>query len=138
MGWNQRISVWLSLLPNITQIITSMYCLPHLFYKILTLIRYSQNTRIFIQNMFMWKLWYRHNISNGSSRIWLLMTPPGITHGLICPCAAYSLAPQFHDFSFYKYSPLSNERDVTLTDFGKFHPARLLISLQNFQYSYRT
>ena len=72
LGWNQRISVWLSLLQNITQIITFMYCLPHLFYKILTLIRYSQNTRIFMQNMFMLKLWYRHNISKGSSRIWLL------------------------------------------------------------------
>ena len=33
------------------------------------------------------------------------------------------------------YSHLSNKRDVTLTDFGKFHPAHLLISLQNFQYS---
>ena len=39
------------------------------------------------------------------------------------------------------YSHLSNKRDVTLTDFGKFHsaqnknpPARLLISLQNLQY----
>ena len=50
------------------------------------------------------------------------------------------------------YSHLSNKRDVTLTDFGKFHPAQnknppctfidfitdLSIFLQNFQYSYRT
>ena len=33
------------------------------------------------------------------------------------------------------YSHLSNKRDITLTNFRKFHPARLLISLQNFQYS---
>ena len=42
-----------------------------------------------------------------------------------------------------RYSHLSKKRDVKLTDFRKFHPAqnlptRLLISLQNFQYSYRT
>ena len=28
------------------------------------------------------------------------------------------------------YSHLSNKRDVTLTDFGKFHPAHLVIPLQ--------
>ena len=46
---------------------------------------------------------------------------------------------------FRQYSHLSNKHDVTLTDFGKIHPAqnknppaRLLISLQIFQYSYRT
>ena len=42
------------------------------------------------------------------------------------------------------YSHLPNKRDVTLTNFRKFHPARnknppcMFISLQNFQYSYRT
>ena len=51
----------------------------------------------------------------------------------------------------FTYSHLSNKRDVTLTDFRKFHPARnknppctfidfitkLSIFLQNLQYSYR-
>ena len=50
------------------------------------------------------------------------------------------------------YSHLSNKRDVTLTDFGKFQPAQnkntpctfidfitdLSIFCQNFQYTYRT
>ena len=55
-------------------------------------------------------------------------------------------------YKYVDYSHLSNKRDATLTDFGKFHPAQnknppctfidfitdLSIFLQNFQYSYRT
>ena len=56
--------------------------------------------------------------------LWVVTRSAWIIMVLICVCLFVCFAVILICSYFLKYSHLSNKRDVTLTDFGKFHPAQ--------------